>query len=802
MPTNILRPNGTAQNTGTTNNSTSAHAATSDNSDTTWVTMPAGSRVWLDLGTFTIPAGNVVKSATIRVRGSGSSGSSLSAAMGPAVGELYAPSGTLSVTTTSLQTSTGFPLLIALNQTDINNLKVYLEANSAQRLAHEVYVDVVHADPPDLAGVGPTGTITTTRRPTISWSHSPGADGGAQTRRWVKIFTPAQYSAGGFNPETSPSFIDTGIVVSSASTWTVSSNLANGSTYRAYVKTYQTTNGVLQGSNWAFSEFNIQIPVPVPTAVTPASGGTVSSSRPPVGASVDGMTDGVLVTRRWELSTASNFLTDLRTIDDPNLALSKTGTFEYPAAVDRLPQGTWHIRCRTVDEYGVTSAWTTGHSFTVAHAPTTTNRTPSLGVSRQYATTVTLGWAFSDPDPQDFQTRWEVELWKASAPGSPLTASADNANQQGTVSGLNTTWRDTELRWRVRVRDQDNVWSAWSSEQVFVLRDLPTVTITSPTSGGTVTSAGPNITWSFSASAGRTQAKWRGRIRQQGLVTPGVFTQIADSGWVNGSATVWSAPDVLTVGPTFQVQVDLEDNEQLIGTSTHNFTANYDLPDPITFNIIDDDFATNGNVVLDWTAFGLDANFVEWRVYRRYGGSDWVLLGSGEASTKFFTDWTSPAQIDVEYAVTQVAVRLGDDVESSRVPTLFNGFSPKYLLVCPERPELNMVLHHVTADSFDNEQEMATINLLGRGRRVEYGTRFGVRGQINAELRDRPGETGRQQRLNVEAIRDAQVDVYLRNPFGDVYRVGLSAMQIDRTAGVGTQEYVTLSLEYIEVSGL
>jgi hypothetical protein len=68
-------------------------------------------------------------------------------------------------------------------------------------------------------------------------------------------------------------------------------------------------------------------------------------------------------------------------------------------------------------------------------------------------------------------------------------------------------------------------------------------------------------------------------------------------------------------------------------------------------------------------------------------------------------------------------------------------------------------------------------------------------------LRDEDGGlTARQQRLRIEALRESQRVFYLRNPFGDVLQIAITNASFERVAGVGTLEYLELSMDYSEIS--
>lgn len=102
---------------------------------------------------------------------------------------------------------------------------------------------------PSVNVISPTGLTGTT--PTIVWTYSdPNLD--AQTKYRVRVFSQAQYTAGGFNPDSSTSSWDSGDV-NSAATSVVTGTLVSGTTYRAYVKAADSGSG--QFGSWSFIGF-------------------------------------------------------------------------------------------------------------------------------------------------------------------------------------------------------------------------------------------------------------------------------------------------------------------------------------------------------------------------------------------------------------------------------------------------------------------------------------------------------------------------------------------------------------------
>lgn len=126
----------------------------------------------------------------------------------------------------------------------------------------EVYLDVTYVAQPVLTGVtGPTGTITS-NKPTVAWTDGAlDSDGGARTNFEMKIFSAAQYGAGGFDPSVSTPTYTSGLQSGAATLWPVTVPLPNA-TYRAYVRIAQTVNGAPFYSAWGFSTFTVNSPTP------------------------------------------------------------------------------------------------------------------------------------------------------------------------------------------------------------------------------------------------------------------------------------------------------------------------------------------------------------------------------------------------------------------------------------------------------------------------------------------------------------------------------------------------------------
>jgi hypothetical protein len=668
---------------------------------------------------------------------------------------------------------------------------------------------------PTISSLGPTGSITTTARPTITWTFA--GDGLAQNRFQVKIFTAAQYGIGGFDPETSPNTVDSGVQVSTSNSWTCTVNLPNSTTYRAYVKCAQLTPGssivhwTTAGTTWAalgaaaYTGFSTNYTGPsAVTSHTPAAASTQNTSVPTLTAVFPAHTIGAAVTQQveWQFATDAGFTTNARTVLSPNTFSGASGSNDTYAMINsatRLFQGTWYMRARMKDSNGLYGSYDTATSFTVSHPPTAGSLTPTGAVSRDYggSGSTTVGWAFSDTYVLDAQSAYQVLVERDSDSLSILDTGKQTSAVQSHTWNISATYKDTLLRWRVRLWDSDDVvGTAYTANQQFYVRDLATVAITDPVGAGSVNSPQPTFTWTFSASGGRTQTHYR----LQTVVTSG-GAAVWDSGYVASSALSAQHVGILTNGVGYTSTLTLRDSSGLEKSVTVAYTASWTPADNPTVTISVANYTASGYVGLSWPQ-NRDANFVSYNVWRRVTGTTtWYLVATitdVAPSTYTYNDYFSQVG-GIDYAVTQSALRFGVSVESAKNVQAVTTVSDDYWLILNSASPTAVKLPLVKNDSFTDEWEQAEITLLGRGRRIERGTHYGYKGSLTCQVYDTATTTARQTRQALEAAKAAGVAMRLRNPFGDVWDVAVGDLSISRIAGVGQNEYFTVDVPYTQI---
>ena len=281
MAVTTVRPNATASGATLftlTGAPVTLHAATNDDSDSSFFKKSSSvvgqASALLDFGTTTITASQRVERVRLRARVSTPNATGrLNLYLGSrADNQNYFHSAIAVRGTNAIGVITGPYLTSAPNgedwsQTTINGLRAKVtEYNDSTDVASifELYIDVDVAAKPTVTVSAPTGTITTSTAPDVTWAYAD-TDNKTQAYYEIKVFTAAQYNAAGFSALTSTSTYESGQIASSDSTDVVGDLLLSG-VYRAYVRVAKAVNGSPFFSDFAFSQFTISVTPPtVPT---------------------------------------------------------------------------------------------------------------------------------------------------------------------------------------------------------------------------------------------------------------------------------------------------------------------------------------------------------------------------------------------------------------------------------------------------------------------------------------------------------------------------------------------------------
>ena len=281
MAVTTVRPNATATGASLftiTGGSGSINAALSDSSDSTYIKKSSSvvgtADVVVDMGTTTISSSQRVKQVRVRARCSTPNDTGkLNVYLGSRIDNAnYFFSGLAIRGTNSIATFVGPYYNSAPNgqswtQASINGLRVKIgEYNDSTDVAStfEIFVDVDIASQPTVTVTAPTGTITNSAAPDVTWTFAD-SDNETQSFYQIKVFSAAQYGAGGFDPATSTATWDSGEIGSSDQAGVIG-ELLNAGTYRAYVRVAKSINGSPFWSDYDYEPFVLSYTAPtIPT---------------------------------------------------------------------------------------------------------------------------------------------------------------------------------------------------------------------------------------------------------------------------------------------------------------------------------------------------------------------------------------------------------------------------------------------------------------------------------------------------------------------------------------------------------
>jgi len=545
-------------------------------------------------------------------------------------------------------------------------------------------------------------------------------------------------------------------------------------------------------------EIDYYRPPAAPTNVVPAQGATVKKPNPEVSCTLQASGDGQKQQAEWQFATDAAFTQNVVTLGEgPDDYEVQGPTSETPNTQElSLGAGTWYVRARGKDEFGVYGPWSSTNSFNVTHSVGTINQQPTGGATVAYAATNRLTWNFSGPTNNSVQSAYRVVVEKNSDGTQILdTGKVVSTNKFADVA-IGAANKDIELRWKVQVWDGGDSTTGYSNYHLFYVSDVPTVTITAPAEAGTVTTGNPTITWSV--DAGTTQASRTISIKRSSDNVV-VFTNSATT----SSQTFTPPTTILQNGVSYVVTVSVTDIVGLTGSDSNTFSTSYTAPPDVTYSVNATDIDNVGYILIDWSQMTPDAQWLSWKLYRRISGSDtWDLLATyTNVNTRTYKDWMVTAGDEYEYAVTQTANRSGESIESviNPFPIPHEAATTHYWLISPYDENDSMRIDLVSSDSYTDSYDEAELILIGRGRKMNHGTRHGYSGSLVAQLRDDSVMTARQKRMKLQIIKEQRTAYYLRNPFGDILLVSMGNLSIERIAGVSTREFVDVTIPYVEV---
>lgn len=529
----------------------------------------------------------------------------------------------------------------------------------------------------------------------------------------------------------------------------------------------------------------------------------------------------------WQFALDANFTQSVKTYTQPDdkftLITNTAPAASYHYISDTLPDslaltsGTWFVRAALVDEFGRQGAWGGSGSVSLSHPPAASDLLPNAGMTVSDIAVQFL-WKFTDAKVGDTQTAFQIIVERSDTGATVLDTGKVSSTNSTTFQNLPTGLEGIMLRWQVRLWDADNVAGVYSEFATFQIAAPSTVTIDAPGAGSTNVSGSPMILFTPTMPVGRrakaftiTLSVGSTVMRSSGTVPIDVAT---------GTQVGWRVPEpMLQNGVTYTINLTILDDANLTATApAKSFITNWTAPaaasgvtlDTSKYNVDD-----MGYVLLTWSNANQDPDFEAWVIERKQDAINqtfdvveegtWQEVGrvTDTSGTPSFRDFYAPSSYKVSYIVRQLVNRAGERAISTNEPANFAFLqSEGYWLIEPfsdNGQPSSFRLFSVTDESYSPEWEEAEYVVAGRGRHIDRGDYLGVKGSLTAKLRDDTGSSARMKKLRLEAARNSESAIYLRNPFGDVYYVSIGNLSISRIAGVGKSEFVDVTVPYSEV---
>lgn len=567
-----IRPNGALAAQFTVTGAASAWQALNDDSDASYIrrtstsTFAAGQ---INFATTAITASQRVRRVRLRTRLQTTEATSrITFALGNVyngssyTGSAYERKGVKALATYEAAWQSVAPSGFAWDQTAIDSLFIkvsdYATTSAARGFVYELYADVDIRNRPTVTVSAPTGTVTASGRPTVTWSFTD-ADGDQQSYYQVKVFTAAQYTAVGFDASTSASFWDSGEVASSTASDAIVGRLLPNGTYRAYVRAAKNVNSSPFFSDWAFSTFTMGVSTPRMPSLTVSYSGITGRAL----VTAQGFAPTGFTSQFFQFQRSTN-LTDWVTVRGAD-RLVPDALYVAAVADYEVPRGvTSYYRVRTVgvissDEFP--GAWSTPH-ITLPSAGANFASVPdsaALDITGDIELVMRFSMDDFTPTPSNVypfakrattgnQRSW---LWEITTGGLiRLYWSADGTTELSRISTVALPFTDGTNYWLRVQLDVDNG-AAGHNVRFDWAPDQENEPATWTQVGTTVTTAG--VTSIFASTANVTIGRWQ----DAGTSAPGKYLRAIVRSGLGGSATT-----VLDV-----------DFTKLTDTSASSFTA-------------------------------------------------------------------------------------------------------------------------------------------------------------------------------------------------------------------------------------
>ncbi|MBW3113481.1 hypothetical protein KYJ26_16630 [Bacillus sp. MCCB 382] len=266
----------------------------------------------------------------------------------------------------------------------------------------------------------------------------------------------------------------------------------------------------------------------------------------------------------------------------------------------------------------------------------------------------TFAWQYSDANPSDSQTAYQLQIVDASNGTVVLdTSKIANAQTNHTIIG-GTLANNKQYQFRVRTWDNSDTAGPYSDYGVFRTSSKPTVTILNPQQDQTVPFASLTVSWSMSDPESEGQSAYNVEL----------LSEVGDVVWSSGkvqdsrsrSLTLGQA---LENGLSYRVRITVWDGQNVPSVPAEiPFAVSYTPPKSPIVSVVSETAYVDISI-LNPEPTGSEPTIVGNDLYRRKQGGDWIRIAKNIFAS--YRDFSVASGETYEYKV----LAIGDNLTSS-----------------------------------------------------------------------------------------------------------------------------------------
>jgi hypothetical protein len=424
-----------------------------------------------------------------------------------------------------------------------------------------------------------------------------------------------------------------------------------------------------------------------------------------------------------------------------------------------------------------------------------TNLAPTGGAAIT-SLTPTLSGTFSDPDSGNTMSAIQVQVYRSSdnalmwdSGKAPIITTPQNQNWSIQVPGsANLAW-NVQYYWKAKTWDNSDVQGPWSANQVFLTERAPTVTITSPTQGQTVTTSSITAQLSYSQADNVAQGSYQFQLQDQN------GNVLQDSGAIQGNNNQYTFNN-LTNNTTYKIAAFATTRDGIQGAATvvtFNTAFTPPLAPVVSQPVVNPNTAS---VTLNWTNQSGVTAVAYNRVYKQAKGA-WVLVAD-QLTDGTFTDYLVCNGCPTTYGVSAVGV---NGVESTIASvTATPSFIGDWIYDPVTGKQFQFLINRAAYDMqwMEERQEFQTFGskpMIRRGPlNARSGTLQALMIQYNSPL------TPIQQLQAFEENYNLHNPVYLKTAAGEVIKVDLYGYKRQMPVEYLNNQAIGCSVQWTEIS--